>query len=316
MRRTAMATFGNPRVARAERQNRPAPEPSAGAPAISVVIVNYRTYEELDECLGSLLRASGADREVVVVDHSSSPQELEHRLSTKHPQVPERRRRGEPRVLGRHRRRARDFRPRPAPADPQPGYAGCSRAPSMPSRGDPSDASIPTPPSSEPEFEIAEAPVQRSARRFPTMLTGAGRPVVAESARLWPGDPLSRRDSARRTRRRSRRGTSTGWRVRAWRCQPTRSGHVEEIGRAVLPVLGETRILCERLKETGLKKRCYLPSAVVVHGVGRSRRHARGRVEFAPFTGAPISTSGQQGRTVPSDFATPGACPPSSVEGG
>jgi N-acetylglucosaminyl-diphospho-decaprenol L-rhamnosyltransferase len=42
-------------------------------PLVSVLIVNYRAYEEVRQCLSSLARFAGGDIEVVVVDHETEP---------------------------------------------------------------------------------------------------------------------------------------------------------------------------------------------------------------------------------------------------
>jgi GT2 family glycosyltransferase len=47
--------------------------PVGRAILISILIVNYRTYEELASCLDSLRRFPADDLEVIVVDHASDP---------------------------------------------------------------------------------------------------------------------------------------------------------------------------------------------------------------------------------------------------
>jgi hypothetical protein len=263
---TAMTTPGNPRVTHADEQDHPAPDLSAGAPAISVVIVNYRTYAELDECLGSLLPASAADREVVVVDHSSSPRELE-RVSAKYRQV------------------------RTAPTQANPGFSAGINAGARLARGrhllilnpdtrmqpgavDAMAAYLDAHPDTAVVGARVEDPggtVQRSGRRFPTMLTGlAGRSSLV--TRLWPGNPLSRRDTLADA-------TTTAPREVDWvagSCMAVSAEAFRRVGgmdeRFFL--YWEDADLCKRLKEVGWKT-VYLPAAVVVHGVGRSRRHAR-----------------------------------------
>src|SRR5262245_52017592 len=48
-----------------------------GAPAVAartaIVIVNYRSYDELRECLRSLATAADPDTVIVVVDHATDP---------------------------------------------------------------------------------------------------------------------------------------------------------------------------------------------------------------------------------------------------
>jgi GT2 family glycosyltransferase len=45
---------------------------------ISILIVNYRTYEELASCLDSLRPFLADDLEVIVVDHVSDPVAAAH----------------------------------------------------------------------------------------------------------------------------------------------------------------------------------------------------------------------------------------------
>jgi len=54
--------------------------------SVAVLIVNYRTYDALDQCLTSLHPFVGGDDEVVVVDWVSDDQQLEG-LATRHPCV-------------------------------------------------------------------------------------------------------------------------------------------------------------------------------------------------------------------------------------
>ncbi len=113
--------------------------------------------------------------------------------------------------------------------------------------------------------------VQRSARRFPTMLTGlAGRSSLV--TRLWPGNPLSRHDTLADA-------TTTAPREVDWvagSCMAVSADAFRRVGGMdeQFFLYWEDADLGKRLKEAGWKT-VYLPSAVVVHGVGRSRRHAR-----------------------------------------
>ena len=129
--------------------------------------------------------------------------------------------------------------------------------------------------------------VQRSARRFPTMLTG----LVGRSSlftRLWPGNPLSRRDvlADARTTDADRGGLGRRF-VHGGESRGVRAGRRD--GRAILPVLGGRRSL-QALARGRLADR--LPA---VRG-GHPRRRAgaaatRGRCRCAPSTAARISTS-------------------------
>jgi hypothetical protein len=266
MRRTVMTTPGNPSGAHADEQNRSVPDPSGGPPAISVVIVNYKTYAELDECLASLLPATASDREVIVVDHSSSTRDLE-RLSAKFPEM------------------------RPAPTQANPGFSAGINAGARLARGrhllilnpdtrmqpgavDAMAAYLDAHPDTAVVGARVEDPggtVQRSARRFPTMLTGlAGRSSLV--TRLWPGNPLSRYDTLADA-------TTTAPREVDWvagSCMAVSADAFRRVGGMdeQFFLYWEDADLGKRLKEAGWKT-AYLPSAVVVHGVGRSRRHAR-----------------------------------------
>jgi N-acetylglucosaminyl-diphospho-decaprenol L-rhamnosyltransferase len=266
MRRTVMSTLGNTRIAQAHEQNRSAAELSGGAPAISVVIVNYKTYPELEECLASLLPAPASDREVIVVDHSSSTLELE-RLSAKFTGV------------------------RTAPTENNPGFSAGINAGARLARGrhllilNPDTRMQPGAVDAMSAYLDAHADtavvgarvedpggtVQRSARRFPTMLTGlAGRSSLV--TRLWPDNPLSRHDTLADA-------TTTVPREVDWvagSCMAVSADAFRRVGGMdeQFFLYWEDADLCKRLKEAGWKT-IYLPSAVVVHGVGRSRRHAR-----------------------------------------
>jgi N-acetylglucosaminyl-diphospho-decaprenol L-rhamnosyltransferase len=265
MRRTAMTTPRDTRVAQADERNRSMPGPSDGAPAVSVVIVNYKTYTELDECLESLLPAPARDREVIVVDHSSSTPELE-RLSAKFTEV------------------------RTAPTQDNPGFSAGINAGARLARGrhllilnpdtrmrpgavDAMAAYLDAHPDAAVVGARVEDPggtVQRSARRFPTMLTGlAGRSSLV--TRLWPDNPLSRHDTLADA-------TTTTPREVDWvagSCMAVSADAFRRVGGMdeQFFLFWEDADLCKRLKEVG-RRTIYLPSAVVVHGVGRSRRHA------------------------------------------
>ena len=264
MRRTVMTTPGNSRGAHTDEQNRPVPDQSGGAPAITVVIVNYKTYAELDECLASLLPAR--DREVILVDHSSSTQDLA-RLSAKFPEVRTAPTRGNPGFsaginAGARLARGRqllilnpDTRMQPGAVDAMAAYLDAHP-----------DAAV-----VGARVEDPGGTVQRSARRFPTMLTGlAGRSSLV--TRLWPDNPLSRHDTLADA-------TTTAPREVDWvagSCMAVSADAFRRVGGMdeQFFLYWEDADLCKRLKEAGWKT-IYLPSAVVVHGVGRSRRHAR-----------------------------------------
>jgi GT2 family glycosyltransferase len=266
MRPTPMKATWQPQSGGADEQGRALPKSSGEAPAVSVVIVNYRTYAELDECITALLPASASSREVIVVDHSSSALDLE-RLAAKFPEV------------------------RMAPTSTNPGFSAGINAGARLARGrhllilnpdariqpaaiDAMAAYLDTYADTAVVGARVEDPggtVQRSARRFPTMLTGlAGRSSLF--TRVWPDNPLSRRDALADA-------TTVAPREVDWvagSCMAVSAEAFKRVGGMdeQFFLYWEDADLCKRLKETGWRT-VYLPSAVAVHGVGRSRRHAR-----------------------------------------
>jgi N-acetylglucosaminyl-diphospho-decaprenol L-rhamnosyltransferase len=240
--------------------------PGAGTTAVSVVIVNYKSYDELDACLASLLVPGGRDRQVIVVDHASSAPALQH-LASKYPQIVTASTVDNPgfssgvnagarMATGRHLLILNpDTQLQPGAIDEMVEYLD-----------------------SHPETAVVGArvedpggTVQRSARRFPTMLTGlAGRTSLF--TRMWPGNPLSRRDLLADASTASPR--EVDW--VAGSCMAVKAEAFEKVGGMdeQFFLYWEDADLCKRLREAGWRT-VYLPSAVVVHGVGRSRRHAR-----------------------------------------
>jgi N-acetylglucosaminyl-diphospho-decaprenol L-rhamnosyltransferase len=233
---------------------------------ISVVIVNYKSYAELDACLKSLACCAGSDIEVIVVDHASSSQDLAS-LRASHPAfiaapTPDNRgfsagvNAGARVAKGRHLLVLNpDTQVMPGAVDAMVGYLDAH----------PETAVVGA------RVENPTGTVQRSARRFPTMLPGlAGRSSLF--TRLWPNNPLSRRDVLADAR------TTTPIEVDwvAGSCMAVRAEAFRQVGgmdeRYFL--YWEDADLCKRLREAGWRT-VYLPSAVIIHGVGRSRRHAR-----------------------------------------
>jgi GT2 family glycosyltransferase len=233
---------------------------------VSIIIVNYKTYDELGSCLASLLSDSPSPREVIVVDHSTSAPDLE-RLRARYPQA------------------------RVSAVEGNPGFSAGVNAGARLAAG---RHLLILNPDTEVEAGAVEAmveyldthpdtavvgariespagTVQRSARRFPTMLTGlAGRTSLI--TRVWPTNPLSRRDLL------ADASTSTPREVDwvAGACMAVNAEAFRSVGgmdeRFFL--YWEDADLCKRLKEAGWRV-VYLPAAVVTHGIGRSRRHAR-----------------------------------------
>jgi N-acetylglucosaminyl-diphospho-decaprenol L-rhamnosyltransferase len=233
---------------------------------ISVVIVNYKSYVELDACLTSIACCPASDVEVIVVDHASSVADLasiraSHRSFIAAP-TPENRgfsagvNAGARLASGRHLLILNpDTQLMPGAIEAMVDYLDAH----------PDTAVVGG------RVENPSGIVQRSARRFPTMLTGlAGRSSLF--TRMWPGNPLSRRDVLADAH------TATPIEVDwvAGSCMAVRAEAFEQVGgmdeRYFL--YWEDADLCKRLREAGWRT-VYLPSAVVIHGVGRSRRHAR-----------------------------------------
>jgi N-acetylglucosaminyl-diphospho-decaprenol L-rhamnosyltransferase len=259
-----MNATGTARGLHADGRSGAGPSPSCGDCAVSVVIVNYRSYDELRECLATLLPAT--DREVIVVDHASSVPELD-RVTSMFPGVRTAATPLNPGFSAGVNAGARlavgrnllilnpDTRIEPAAIDALIGY--------LDSHADTAVVGA--------RVEDPGGTVQRSARRFPTMLTGlAGRSSLV--TRMWPGNPLSRRDLLADA-------TTSAPREVDWvagSCMAVKADAFRAVGGMdeQFFLYWEDADLCKRLKSAGWRT-VYLPSAVAVHGVGRSRRHAR-----------------------------------------
>ena len=162
--------------------------PPARTRQASIIIVNFKSYAELDVCLASLSSASSHDTEIVIVDHASSPEALA-RVKAAHPgfvAAPTTENRGFSAGVNAGVRLASgrhlvflnpDTQVKPGAIEAMVSYLDAH----------PDTAVVGA------RVENPGGTVQRSARRFPTMLTGlAGRSSLV--TRLWPGNPLSRRD--------------------------------------------------------------------------------------------------------------------------
>jgi len=233
---------------------------------VSVVIVNYKSYEELDACLASLESAGPPGREVIVVDHNSSALELA-RVQARYPVTrvfPVERNpgfsagvnTGARLAAGRHLLILNpDTRVEPGAVEAMVDYLDTH----------PDTAVVGA------RVQDPSGTVQRSARRFPTMLTGlAGRTSLF--TRMWPDNPLSRRDLLADASTAAPR--EVDW--VAGSCMAVKADAFAQVGGMdeQFFLYWEDADLCKRLKEAGWRT-VYLPSAVVVHDVGRSRRHAR-----------------------------------------
>lgn len=239
--------------------------PVAAAAQVSVLIVNYQAYEELDRCLASLAEDVSHGHEVVVVDHASTGRCAG--LAARYPAV------------------------RFAPSDRNPGFAAGVNAAARLASGawllllNPDTLVQPGAVDAMQRYMAAsrgvgavgarvldpDGSLQRSGRRFPTMVTGLfGRTTLM--SRLWPGNPLTRRDLP------ADESTTTPLVVDwvAGSCVMVRRDAFEAIGgmdeRFFL--YWEDADLCRRLADAGWST-VYLPDAVVTHLVARSSRHAR-----------------------------------------
>jgi GT2 family glycosyltransferase len=233
---------------------------------ISVVIVNYRAYDELADCLKSLLELDGPDLEVLVVDHATDDGAMQP-LVVSFPKV---------RFIG---------------VSDNPGFAaGVNRA-ARHARGryllllNP-DCLIAADVMRQLEAWLDNAPgvgvaagvirdadgsIQASARRFPTLSTAfAGR--SSWLSRTWPGNPWSRRNLI-------------------FLSDPTAPVYVDWVSGACMMVRREAfdaiqgmdehfflywedADFCRRLKNAGWST-VYTPFEGVVHLTGRSSAAAR-----------------------------------------
>jgi GT2 family glycosyltransferase len=230
---------------------------------MSAVIVGYRSYAEVDDCLGALA-AADPSIEAVVVDHASDAAALEA-LRARHPGV--------------------TF----LPTSDNPGFGagmnrGVARAsgalllllnpdvrvdPQAPGRladwldAHPRSAVV------GPRVRTADGRLEASARRFPSWSTVLGGRSTWLS-RVWPGNPLTRRnllvDPARVA------PADVDWVSGA--CMLVRREAFEAVGgfdeRFFL--YWEDADLCRRLADHGWTV-SYEPGAVVTHAGGRSSAH-------------------------------------------
>ena len=213
---------------------------------------------------------------------------------------------GEPRVLGRHQRR-RETRPRPAPADPQPGYADAAGRRRC-------HGGVPRRPS---RHRRRRSPGRGSRRHgaavgtaLPHHADRSGRPVVAGHPALAGQSALAARHAGGRDDDRAEGRRLGGGFVHGGVSRRVQARGRN--GRAVLPVLGRRGSLqTPQGNGPGRRSTCPRPSSCTASdGAGGTR----GACRFAPFTGAPISTSGSTGPDGSERFHYPWHVPPSSVE--
>ncbi len=239
--------------------------------SISAIVVNYRTYAELDECLESLARQP-EPLEILVVDQDSD-ENRRRPLEAKHPRVEwlvQRENTGFAAAVNRAAKRAAgayfylvnpdsvaDAGTPRALADWLAAHDGVGVAGSL--------------------VRDTDGTVQGSARHFPGLSTlFAGR--SAWLTRHFPGNPLSRRNVLTRT-------PAEGPTVVDWV-----SGASMMIRREAFEQAGgfdaryflywEDADFCRRLKALGWAT-AYVPGAAVTHHVGRSSKgSARALVAF------------------------------------
>jgi hypothetical protein len=238
-------------------------------PRVSVVIVNYRSYSELDASLHSLGRAATEEAlETVVVDNATDPERL-HPVMAAHPSV----------VF--------------VPRSDNRGFAAGVNAGAQHARGryllllNP-DAELQAGAvrtlaaflDSQPEVAIvgprvldADGTIQQSARAFPTAATALfGR--TSFLSRVWPGNPISRHNLLA-----SR--ADSGWYFVDWvagSCMMLRKEAFERMRGfdEGFFLYWEDADLCLRARHEGWRT-AYLPEAQVMHHCGRSSRHASTR---------------------------------------
>jgi GT2 family glycosyltransferase len=229
---------------------------------VTVVIVGYRAYPELEQCLASLARHE-PDAAVVVIDHAADPHQAA-RLAEAFPRV--------------------TYRPTPA----NPGFGAGVNAAAREASGhlllvNP-DCEL-TMPLIHPLLAVLEAQpragvvgglvresdgtVQASARRFPDATTGlAGR--TSWLSKVLPGNPLTRRNLTTTP--------AEGVRQVDWV-----SGALMLIRREAFDEVGgfderfflywEDADFCKRATGAGWST-WYAPVAEVVHRTARASRHA------------------------------------------
>jgi GT2 family glycosyltransferase len=238
---------------------------SPAAARVAVVIVNYQSYEDLQDCLASLGARNPAVR-ILVVDHASK-REAADRIEAAFPHVELLRQQANDGFAAGVNRGARED---------SGAYVlllnpDCIASPDTCLRlADWMDAHG-TVGAAGPRILNSDGSVQASARRFPNFTTGiAGR--SSWLTRAFPRNPLSRHNLAP-----SREGSSDARDV-DWV-----SGAVMIIRREAFDAIGgfdtgfflywEDADFCRRLKQAGWKT-VYLPELTVRHAGGRSSRHA------------------------------------------
>ena len=231
---------------------------------MSVVIVNYQSYDELRACLTSLQQAIGRPP-VVVVDHASDASAAD-RLAADFPDVRLLRVTGNEGFAAGVNRGAREahgpfllFLNPDCVVEPQACATLVDWMRAHPDVG-----------AAGPRIHNADGTVQATARRFPDLTTGiAGR--SSWLTRVLPRNPLSRHNLPGRDN-----GTDpivVDWVSGA--CMIARRDAFEAIAGMDegFFLYWEDADFCRRLGEAGWRT-VYLPWAAVTHVGGRSSRHS------------------------------------------
>lgn len=244
---------------------------SASAP-VTVLIVNYKVYEELAGCLAALAADPDASHaQVVVVDYESNEAQLAEAVR-RHPHaagISRRDNRGFAAGINEAARHARtelllilnpDTRVRPGAVRVLIDFLDAHR--DVVAAG--------------PKVISADGTVQETGRMFPTALTGLfGRTTIL--TKLWPGNPLSRRNLPSAG---AAGAIDVDW--VAGTCVLVRARAFHEIGGfdESFFLYWEDADLCHRLRARG-GRIAYVPGAVVEHALGQSSARARARSTIA-----------------------------------
>ncbi|HXW04745.1 MAG TPA: glycosyltransferase family 2 protein [Vicinamibacterales bacterium] len=235
------------------------------APSVDVVIVNYRSYDELTRCLDSLDPARPYLRHVTVVDHESDLAAAA-RIADRFPWVYlVERATNEGFATGVNlgaRLTGSPFLLLLNPDCVADAHAITELLRFADSRP---DAAV-----IGPRILNADGSVQGSARRFPGLTTAiAGR--SSWLTRQFPGNPLSRHNLPALDRRRT--PLDVDWVSGA--CMLVRRTAFEEVGGLdeEFFLYWEDADFCRRLSRCGWRT-VYFPGAQIVHAGGRSSIHA------------------------------------------
>jgi hypothetical protein len=230
---------------------------------VSVLIVNYRSYEALDVCLATLHAQLGADDEIVVIDHASDAARLA-RIRAAHPRLRAEGLTGNPGFAAGINRAARHARGdallfvNPDVVFDQPIVGGMARH----------LAASPDVGVVGPRLLNADGSVQPSARAFPGVTTLVGGRTTWLTRR-FPGNWFSRRNLIGRS---ATEPTDADWISGA--CLLTHRALFEQLGgldeRFFL--YWEDADYCRRVATAGWRV-AHLPGLVARHAGGASSRH-------------------------------------------